>query len=77
MNEQLFAKPLNEPTLATQGYNVPTRVDIARSQFCYPTSKTEESTWSRWDSNRLDTGERTECSRSPTQINCQDMGHSY
>ena len=31
------------------------RAVILRSQFCYTTPKTQESTWSRWDSNRLDT----------------------
>ena len=29
-NEQLFAKPLNEPTLATQDYNVPEPVPLYR-----------------------------------------------
>ena len=74
-NEQLFAKPLNEPILTIQDYNVSEPVPLYReaSSAILHLKRRKAPGVLRWESSRLDTGERTECCGSTAQSNCQAM----
>ena len=73
MSNSIIDKYLLTDTCHSGLHRIGARSAIPRSQFCYPTPKTQEITCSRWDASILDTGERTECCGNTVQTNSQYM----